>query len=136
MRNFDIRNINRVNSYEWTRCNNESRSEMWRAMVVKYYGGSFSRQIVNKALQWVWNKREGSDINRWIFIDPDGFEHMVVNFKGFCKENGLDDGRMYDTYTGKRNHHKKWKAKKLFGTQSKSTGTKDFGRSEGPPARS
>lgn len=135
MRKFDIRNINRVNSYEWTRCNNEGKSSQWREMVTKYYGGTFSRQLINKTLQWVWKEPESGNINRWIFVDPEGIEHMVHNFKGFCKDNNLDDGRMYDTYTGKRKHHKKWVAKKLYGT-GHSSSAKDFGRNEGPPARS
>jgi len=135
MRKFDIRNINRLNSYEWSRCNNESRAVQWRAMVEKYYGGRFIETIVNKSKQWIWKKPEDEPMNRWIFTDPEGIEHMVSNFKGFCKENNLDDGRMYDTYTGKRNHHKKWKARKLYGTGNNPQ-AKDFGRSEGPPARS
>lgn len=135
MRNFDIRNVNRLNSYEWSRCNNDSRSHQWRSFVEKYHGGHFIEEFVNKGKQWKWVKSEEEAINRWIFVDPEGKEHMVSNFKGFCKENQLDDGRMYDTYTGKRNHHKKWKAKKLYGTGN-FPHSKNFGRNEGPPARS
>jgi len=136
MRKFDIRNINRVNSYEWTRCNNESRSFAWREMVSKYYGGSFVQEISNKGLYWKWLPPENGEINRWVFIDPEGKEHVVSNFKGFCVENNLDDGRMYDTYYGKRKHHKKWTARKLHGTNLTGSYIKDFGRNDGPPARS
>ena len=136
MRKFDIRNINRIDSYEWSRCNNESRAPMWREAVAKYYGGSFSRKMVNKGVHWVWSPPEDGEVNRWIFIDPEGKEHMVSNFKGFCKENNLDDGRMYDTYNGKRKHHKKWTAKKLHGTGYTDSNIKNFGRNDGPPPRS
>lgn len=135
MRKFDIRNINRVNSYEWSRCNNESRSHTWRDMVVKYFGGKFEQVVMNKGLYWKWEPAEG-DQPRWIFTDPEGNEHQVSNFKGFCKENNLDNGRMYDTYTGKRKHHKKWTAKKLYGVESSATSRLNFGRNEEPPARS
>lgn len=135
MRPFDIRNINRVNSFEWSRCNNESRSPYWRDYVKKYYGGEFVKVLKNKSLYWEWVKSPDEEMNRWVFVDPEGKEHMVSNFRGFCKENGLDDGRMYDTYTGKRNHHKKWKARKLYGTGN-FPNAKNFGRNDTPPARS
>lgn len=135
MRPFDIRNINRINSFEWSRCNNESRAPQWREYVKKYYGGEFVKVLKNKALYWEWVKSTEEEMNRWVFVDPEGKEHMVSNFRGFCKQNGLDDGRMYDTYTGKRNHHKKWTAKKLYGTGNLAN-AKDFGRNDKPPARS
>ncbi len=135
MRKFDIRNINRVNSYEWSRCNNESRSNMWREMVVKYYGGKFEQVVANKALYWKWVE-DSENQPRWIFIDPEGNEHSVSNFKRFCQEHNLDDSRMYDTYNGKRKHHKKWTVKKLYGVKSTATFRRDFGRNEPPPARS
>lgn len=135
MRPFDIRNVNRVNSYEWSRCNNESRASHWREYVQKYYGGTFVKVLKNKALYWEWVKPNDEELNRWVFVDPEGVEHMVSNFRGFCKENNLDDGRMYDTYTGKRNHHKKWKARRLHGVEN-APNAKDFGRNQKPPARS
>ncbi len=135
MRPFDIRNINRVNSYEWSRCNNESRSQYWRSYVEKYYGGTFEQIIQNKGICWKWVAPPDGELNRWVFTDPEGKEHLVSNFKGFCKENDLDDGRMYDTYYGKRKHHKKWKATKLYGTGRTESFIKNFGRNYGPPAR-
>lgn len=134
MRQFDIRNINIRNTYEWTRCNNDGRSSIWRNNVLKYFGGDFVQVYENKSQCWKWVPPSKDEMNKWIFVGPDGNEHRVSNFKGFCKENNLDDGRMYDTYTGKRKHHKKWVARRLYGVES--TGSKDFGRNDFPQARS
>lgn len=136
MRPFDIRNVNRTNSYEWTRCNNESKALFWRNYVVNNYGGRFEHVRDGPRMIWKWISPPENETPRWIFTDPEGKSHQVTNFKGFCKENLLDDGRMYDTYTGKRNHHKKWKATKLYGVESNATSIKSFGRDLGPPARS
>lgn len=135
MRPFDIRNVNRPNSYEWSRCNNESRSHFWRSWVCETYGGQFSRELVGKALIWKWNAPPDEERAKWVFMDAEGNKHMVSNFVGFCKEHKLDDGRMYDTYTGKRNHHKGWKVSRLYGIEGKKN-PKDFGRNLPPPARS
>lgn len=135
MRPFDIRNINRMNSNEWTKCNNDSRSLFWRNWVKKTYGGEFVQSFIGKTKTWQWKSPPDNEIVKWIFIDAEGNEHRVPNFKGFCKENNLDDGRMYDTYTGKRKRHKGWKAVRLYGVEGKRN-AKDFGRELPPPARS
>ena len=135
MRPFDIRNINRVNSNEWTKCNNDSRSGNWRDWVLKYHGGEFVRGSIGKQHIWVWNEPKPEDEVKWIFVDPEGNEHKVGNFIGFCKEHNLDDARMYNTYTGSRKHHKGWKATRLYGVEGKKN-AKDFGRELPPPARS
>lgn len=135
MRPFDIRNINRVNSNEWTKCNNDSRSFSWRTWVCETYGGNFAKERSGKSIIWKWNSPPEHDQVKWIFVDGEGSEHRVANFVGFCKEKGLDDGRMYDTYTGKRKHHKGWKATRLYGVEGR-VNPKDFGRNLPPPARS
>lgn len=135
MRPFDIRNINRLNSYEWSRCNNDSRAIVWRSWVCDTYGGTFNQKFVGKTRCWNWESPPEDQITKWIFIDKDGNQHRVDNFIGFCKQNNLDDGRMYDTYTGKRNHHKGWKVIRLYGIEGRKN-PRDFGRNLPPPARS
>ena len=134
MRPFDIRNINRLNSFEWSKCNNDGRSSYWKDWVCKTYGGEFKQEMVNKTLMWKWNAPSG-EMPKWIFTDENGVEHKIYNFKGFCKEHGLDDARMYDTYTGKRKSHKGWKASRIYGVEGRKN-PKDFGRELPPPARS
>lgn len=136
MRPFDIRNVNRTNSYEWTRCNNESKAPFWRNYVVKNYGGDFQYVQEGARMVWKWNAPTKGEAPRWIFTDPEGNIHQVSNFNGFCKQNSLDNGRMYDTYTGKRKHHKNWKATKLYGADFSEMGNKNFRKDLGPPARS
>lgn len=135
MRPFDIRNINRVNSNEWTKCNNDSRSKNWRDWVLKYHGGEFVTGSIGKQHMWIWKEPKPEDEVKWIFTDPEGKEHKVNNFIGFCKEHELDDARMYNTYTGSRKHHKGWKATRLYGVEGKNN-ARDFGRELPPPARS
>ena len=135
MRPFDIRNINRVNSYEWSRCNNDSRAPFWRKMTCEKYGGKFVQDRVGKALVWVWKEPPEEEQAKWIFTDPEGNQHKVNNFVGFCKEHNLDDARMYNTYTGSRKTHKGWKASRLYGIEGKKN-SRDFGRNLPPPARS
>lgn len=135
MRPFDIRNINRVNSSEWSKCNNDGKSQFWREWVCKNHGGEFKRDRVGKMLVWVWVQPPDGEIAKWIFIDKDGNEYRVNNFRGFCKEHGLDDGRMYNTYTGARKNHKGWRAIRLYGVEGKKN-SRDFGRELPPPARS
>lgn len=135
MRPFDIRNVNRVNSFEWSRCNNESRAHVWREWVCKTYGGSFYRTFMGKTAVWAWKQPPDDEMIKWVFIDPEGNQHRVSNFKGFCTKHGLDDGCMYNTYTGKRKHHKGWKATRLYGIEGRNN-PRDFGRNLPPPARS
>ena len=135
MRPFDIRNVNRLNSNEWSKCNNDSRSPFWRDWVIKTYGGNFRRGFVGKMNAWLWDAPPENEQVKWIFTDKEGNEHRVSNFKGFCKQNDLSDGRMYDTYTGKRKSHKGWKAVRLYGIEGRKN-VWDFGRNLPPPARS
>jgi hypothetical protein len=135
MRPFDIRNINRVNSNEWTKCNNDAKSPMWRSWVCENYGGEFERTNSGKTLVWSWKAPPEDEQIKWIFIDEEGNKHRVDKFKTFCRENNLDDARMYDTYTGKRKHHKGWKAIRLYGVEGRKNAL-DFGRELPPPARS
>jgi len=46
----------------------------------------------------------------WDFISPTGESIHIYDLKRFCRDNALNSGRMYDVYSGKRNHHKNWKA--------------------------
>lgn len=135
MRPFDIRNINRVNSYEWARCNNDSRCIFWREWVCKTYGGEFIKGFVGKTSMWSWEQPKEEEMVKWVFIDKEGNEHRVSNFLKFCREHNLDDGKMYNTYTGSRNHHKGWKAVRLYGVEGRKN-PRDFGRNLPPPARS
>lgn len=135
MRQFDIRNINRINTNEWSKCNNDGRSSRWRNWVCKNYGGNFHQVFRGKTKIWEWVSPPEDEICKWIFIDESNTEHRVTNFYGFCKEHNLDDARMYDTYTGKRKQHKGWKAKRLYGVEGRKNPL-NFGRELPPPARS
>jgi hypothetical protein len=135
MRPFDIRNINTLNTYEWSRCNNDSKCHFWRTWVCQEYGGEFVPARVGKSSNWLWKSPPEEEMAKWVFYNPEGEKIKVSNFIGFCKKNNLDDARMYDTYTGKRKQHKGWKATRLYGIEGKKN-PRDFGRNLGRPARS
>ncbi|GHX29901.1 hypothetical protein VCSRO127_0495 [Vibrio cholerae] len=47
---------------------------------------------------------------RYTLINPSGSVIAVYNLNKFCRENGLTTSLMRKVITGKRNHHKGWRA--------------------------
>lgn len=47
----------------------------------------------------------------YIVTFPDGTEITVTNLKQFCRENDLSQAHMSSVATGKRKHHKGYKAR-------------------------
>lgn len=50
---------------------------------------------------------------KYIITPPHGDGFEIENLAKFCKENNLSDAHMSSTSTGKRKHHKRWKARLL-----------------------
>jgi hypothetical protein len=51
---------------------------------------------------------ETSRAKHYKFTSPNGESIDVFNLSKFCRENGLNQGRMCNVANGKRNHHKGW----------------------------
>ena len=49
----------------------------------------------------------------WVITYPDGREEEISNLAAFCREHNLNGGNMCSVASGKYNHHKGWKAKKV-----------------------
>lgn len=49
----------------------------------------------------------------WEIISPEGVSYRVRNLSAFCKENGLNAGKMTEVANGKRGHHKGFKCVRL-----------------------
>ena len=110
---MNISNINKRNTREWVKVNEDSRSHLNRDAFVSKHGGRFSYH--GKSKGWVWaEKPEGPPTPKlnWIFIHPDGKEEIVENLSKFCRKHSLNKAAMYEVYNGKRNHHKNFKLKK------------------------
>ena len=49
----------------------------------------------------------------YLIIDPNGLEFCIVSMKDFCKVQNLSPTMMSNVVTGKRKHHKGWRAIEL-----------------------
>ena len=56
-------------------------------------------------------KRALKQSKTYIVTFPDGTEATVTNLTQFCRENGLTQAHMCSVATGKRKHHKGYKAR-------------------------
>lgn len=54
---------------------------------------------------------EYSRAKYYVMTMPDGEEIEVFNLRKFCRENNLNVGAMSSVITGKKNHHKGYKAR-------------------------
>jgi|3_EtaG_2_1085321.scaffolds.fasta_scaffold167230_2 hypothetical protein len=129
--------INKRNTREWVKCNEDSNSKHWRSEFVKEHGGSFTRKkkmwVWKNERQWVHVQKKG--LGRWVhvqekekivedtrlrqtrkeyvFINKDGVEFLTDNFTTFCKKNNLNRAAMHQVENGKRPQHKGFTVTKL-----------------------
>ncbi len=115
--------INLPNTREWVKCNEDSKSSMWRENFVTMYGGEFKEN----GRYWQWMEIEetveveekpekvvvANQKQLYIFTDPDGREIITDNLSKFCRENKLNKSTVYLVMNGKRNHHKHFKCRKV-----------------------
>ena len=115
---MNLDNINKRNSREWIRVNEDSQAPRYREAIVQKYGGRFYRE----GKEWKWTnhvitsesfpKLSIRPKTKWVFVNPDGKEELVENLSKFCRKHELNKAAMYEVYNGKRNHHKNFKLKK------------------------
>ena len=75
---MNINNINRRNTREWTRVNEDSRSQAHRDAFVSEHGGEFVYH--GKRTGWVWEEKVKGPVTpklKWVFVHPDGKEEIV-----------------------------------------------------------
>ena len=111
---MNLDNINKRNTREWVKVNEDSQAHRNREAVVAKHGGFFYKN--NN--EWVWikalpeTKLTVKPKTNWIFVHPNGKEELVENLSKFCRKHELNKAAMYEVYHGKRNHHKNFKLKK------------------------
>jgi len=109
--------VNLKNTTVWIRCNEDSRSGLWRDRFTQEHGGEFKKN----GIYWQWfektEKPEKEVVAKqkqlYIFTDPDGREVITDNLSKFCRENKLNKSTVYLVMNGKRNHHKHFKCRKV-----------------------
>ena len=115
---MNINNINKKNSREWIKVNDDAQSHRNREAIVAKHGGRFFKV----GTEWKYASHAPKIKSvipesvipkaKWIFIHPDGKEELVENLSKFCRKHELNKAAMYEVYNGKRNHHKNFKLKK------------------------
>jgi hypothetical protein len=108
--------VNKKNTREWIKCNDDAKSFIWRDSFVEEHGGQF----IQEGRNWRWEEQKIIADNRikqerkeFIFINSDGVEFLTDNFTKFCRKNDLNKSAMYKVMSGERTHHKGFTCKKL-----------------------
>ena len=119
---MNLDNINKRNTREWVKVNEDSQAHRNREAVVAKHGGAFSYFGKREGWKWFTDIPKPTSFKleeikkepkaKWIFIHPDGKEELVENLSKFCRKHELNKAAMYEVYHGKRNHHKNFKLKK------------------------
>ena len=108
--------VNKRNTRDWIKCNEDAKSGYWRDEFVKEHGGQF----VQEGKIWRWEEQKIIEDTRfrqtrkeYIFINKDGMEFLTDNFTKFCRKNELNRAAMHQVETGKRKQHKGFTVTKL-----------------------
>lgn len=106
--------INIRNTREWVKCNEDSKSHLYRDKFVSEHGGTF----VKKGRSWEWEIIH-SNVNEdlkplYEFTDKDGVKYLVDNLMKFCRQNDLNKSAIYKVMNGERSHHKGFVCKKVY----------------------
>jgi hypothetical protein len=106
--------VNKRNTRDWVKCNEDSRASHWRNVFIEEHGGVFEQE----GRQWLWKEntvdtRKKQERKEYIFINKDGVEFLTDNFSKFCRQNDLNKSAMHQVRNGERNHHKGFTVTKL-----------------------
>lgn len=117
---LSLNDVNRKNTFTWTRCNDDSKSKHFRQVFVNKFGGEFKQN----GRYWEWSPTKDEIIlldlsiseppsqqanepsKTWIFKDKDGNNIKTKNIQEFCKQHKLTRSSLYEVISGKRKHHK------------------------------
>jgi len=103
--------INVKNSRTWIACNDNSRSEYFRAEFIKKFGGKF----IKKDNCYFWKKRKRKKKPKkekivpqtvYLFSDAAGNTLEIASIKKYCKQNNMSNGALFDVVNGKRKSYK------------------------------
>lgn len=106
-------------NFKWKdRYNPEREKELrnWHSNYMKKNNPMYNPEVVEKVKRTREKNKEkiSNSISRnWLVIDKDGNESIIKNMKKFCKENNLSNSSMSQVASGKKEHHKGYRCKKL-----------------------
>lgn len=118
---LSFKDVNRKNSFTWTKCNDDARSIYWRNLFISQHGGTFTQ----RGRYWEWNPNQEQLIvlepsivspasppepqepcKTWCFKDSNNNIVKTKNIQEFCKVHKLTRSSLYEVITGKRKQHK------------------------------
>jgi len=103
-------NINRRNTREWVKCNEDAKAPQWRNKFIAEHGGEF----VKKYRVWEWqNIHIPEQKKKYELTDAEGTVTIVENLKKFCRENELNTGAIHKVIKGDRKQHKGFTCRKV-----------------------
>jgi len=102
--------INRRNTREWVRCNDDSKAHIHRGAFISEHGGEF----VKCDGSWEWRNIHIEEKSKYEFKDADGNITIVENLSKFCRQNELNKSAIHKVINGERTHHKGYTCRKLL----------------------
>lgn len=116
---MNLDNVNKQNTKEWCKFNENSKGELNRQEHIKKYGGSWEKNDKN---QWIWNRLLNKIVNfvspkkermQFEFVHKDGKTTVTDNFTAFCRENNINSSAMHEVLSGKRKQFKGYTVKRI-----------------------
>ena len=111
--------VNRRNTKEWIKCNDNSKSHIHRQNFIEEHGGEFVKS--GRFYEWKSiHNIESNDVEvnekkpLYEFKDKDGVTYLAGNLMKFCRDNDLNKSAIYKVMNGERSHHKGFTCKKVY----------------------
>jgi len=101
--------INRRNTREWVKCNDDAKSHIHRESFISEHGGEF----IKSGRFWEWQNIHIDVKSKYELTDADGNITIVENLSKFCRQNDLNKGAIHKVINGERSHHKGYTCRKI-----------------------
>ena len=101
--------INRRNTREWVKCNEDSKAHIHRESFISEHGGEF----IKNGRSWEWHYIHIDVKSKYELTDENGNITIVENLSKFCRQNDLNKGAIHKVINGERSHHKGYTCRKI-----------------------
>ena len=109
--------VNRRNTKEWIKCNDNSKSHIHRQNFIEEHGGEF----VKNGKFYTWQNIHSSETHEakdkkplYEFKDKNGVTYLADNLMKFCRQYDLNKSAIYKVMNGERSHHKGFSCRKVY----------------------
>jgi len=112
--NMNLNNVNKKNTREWCKFNENSQGKRNREQHTKQFGGSW-KCLDKKNDYWEWLPLLNVIVNfetpkkervMFKFTHKTGTINITDNFTKFCRDNNINSSAMHDVLSGKRKQFK------------------------------